>query len=390
MAKVWDLTRHPEHDAIGQTPLETEALVFRPDGRQLITASRGGRVQTWDAVAGLLVRERQLPMANQLVVPGAVAAFDPDGRRLAGLAAENPRIVRVWDVDSEAEPVPLRGHANAPIALRFSGDGRYLATAARNIATPSSHEVKVWRPTDGLVISEWTGAGKVWALDFSPDGRLLALTAIGRPVTVVDWRARQTVLEFASDGSATGVAFSPDGKQLASAERGAGVVRVWNVTGERARAEKQPLHTLRATDQEPYRLAYSPDGRRLAAVSRDAVKVWDAESGHPVITLRGAPRRHWDPAFNPQVAFSARRLAATNWDRSISVWDAEDLTPARVRDLRRAADERAASWHLDEAEACLARKDASGAAFHARYLRDSVVPPPLSSRRDDLLLAVGR
>src|SRR5262249_10835484 len=96
MAKVWDLTRHPEYDTIGQTPAEAEAMAFRPDGQQLLTATLGGHLQTWDAVAGVLVGERRVAMTDRLASPAVVAAFDPGGRFLAGLAAEDPRVVKVW------------------------------------------------------------------------------------------------------------------------------------------------------------------------------------------------------------------------------------------------------------------------------------------------------
>jgi WD40 repeat protein len=329
-------------------------------------------------------------MTAQLRSPAAVAAFDPAGRFLAGLAAADPHVLKVWDVETAAERVALRGHTKVPLALRFSRDGRYLASAGWGPAAPT-HEVKVWGAADGRPLAEWTGDGRVWGLDFSPDGRLLALAGPGGSVTVVDWRTREAVLDVAGDEQTVSVVFSPDGKQLATAGRGGDVAKIWDVTGDRSRATGQPRHTLRGFDQ-PFGLAYSPDGRRLAAVSRDAVKVWDAETGHEVLTLRGAPRRHWDPAFNPQVTFSpdGRRLAATNWDKTVSVWEAEEQSTARAKDLRRAAAARAPAWHLYEAEACVGRKDKAGAAFHARYLRDVALPEPLLSRRDRLLRATGR
>jgi WD40 repeat protein len=144
-------------------------------------------------------------------------------------------------------------------------------------------------------------------------------------VTVVDWRTREAVLNAAGDEWAMAVAFSPDGKQLASAEAGGAGLKIWDLPQGAGRSAGRPRHTLRGFDH-PFGLAYSPDGRRLAAVSRDAVKVWDAETGHEVLTVRGAPRKHWDPAFNPQVTFSPKggRLAATNWDKTISVWEAKE------------------------------------------------------------------
>jgi WD40 repeat protein len=339
MAKVWDLTRHPEYGTIGRTPAEAEAMAFRPDGRQLLTVTLGGRLQTWDAVAGVLVSERRVAMTDRLTSPAVVAAFDPGGRFLAGRAAEDRRVLKIWDVGAEADPVALSGHTKVPVALRFSRDGCFLASAAWGGAAAPAHEVKVWDVAGGRALAEWAGDGRVWGLDFSPDGRLLAAAGPGRSVTVVDWRTRETVLDVAGDGGATAVAFSPDGKQLASAERDGAVVRVWDVPEGDSRSAGQPRHVLGGFGQ-PFALAYSPDGRRLAAVSRDAVKLWDAATGHEVLALRGAPRKPSDPAFNPQVTFSpdGRRLAATNWDKTVSVWEAEEPSAARARDLRGADD----------------------------------------------------
>ena len=77
-------------------------------------------------------------------------------------------------------------------------------------------------------------------------------------------------------------------------------------------------------------LAFSPDGKRLAGASRDLIKMWDAETGVEVLTLRGAPQRYRDPPFNARVIFhpDGTRLAGTNWNESISVWDAR-RTPTR-------------------------------------------------------------
>jgi WD40 repeat protein len=139
-------------------------------------------------------------------------------------------------------------------------------------------------------------------------------------------------------------------------------------------------------------LCFSPNGRRLAGISRDLVKLWDVGTGLEVLTLRGAPQRHWDPSFNPRVIFSpdGKRLVGTNWDESISIWEAEvlpdDNAVARHQAARRrAADARAPYWHLQEAEDCLEQNNPVAALFHLNRVGSVELPAPLQVRKERLL-----
>jgi WD40 repeat protein len=136
-------------------------------------------------------------------------------------------------------------------------------------------------------------------------------------------------------------------------------------------------------------LAYSPNGRRLAGASRDAIKLWDTETGVEVLTLRGAPQRFHDPPFNARVVFhpDGTRLVGTNWDESISVWDAppiRDENDMRDRYLarRQAAEGRALLWHLQEAEHCVEHKSLNAAQFHLERLRNKALSLPLRERAE--------
>jgi WD40 repeat protein len=119
--------------------------------------------------------------------------------------------------------------------------------------------------------------------------------------------------------------------------------------------------------------------------------MWDVQTGVEVLTLRGAPQRYRDPPFNARVVFhpDGSRLAGTNWNESISVWNApphtdEDGLLRQRMARRRDADERALFWHLLQAEHCLEHEhmSSSAAKFHLNRLDAAVVPPLLRQRAD--------
>jgi WD40 repeat protein len=436
--KVWDLTRHPEYgtfartrgqregivkvrDLLGradvaaseQTYPDIEALAFSPGGDRLVSVTVEGRVQTWDAATGVLVGQLSVPLSGELVSPAVLAALSPGGEYLAAPAGDgkNPggwegsRVVKVWDTASGAEVAALAGHTQPVFCVRFSDDGKKLVSCGGDVKdSAGAHEVRVWDMPSGKLLATLPGRGQVHGAALSPDGRWLALARHDGGVALVEWaRPRRTVLVPAHEGAVGAVAFSPvalpgpPGKRpkgprwlLASAGVKDQKVHLWDLSGLNEKPLKLPTsaHPLAAP---PYLcdLAFSPDGRRLAGVSRDVVKMWDATTGHEVLTLRGAPQRHLDPAFNPRVRFSpdGKRLAATNWDETISVWEAE-LPPdeAAVAQhqaaMRRAAAERGPLWHLQEAEDCRAHNNRDAARFHLRWLEGVPLLAPLQARKD--------
>jgi WD40 repeat protein len=67
-------------------------------------------------------------------------------------------------------------------------------------------------------------------------------------------------------------------------------------------------------------VAFSPDGKRLASGSYDTtVRVWDAQSGQEVLSLKGHTDPVWSVAFSPD----GQRLASSSWDQTVKVWDAQ-------------------------------------------------------------------
>jgi WD40 repeat protein len=121
---------------------------------------------------------------------------------------------------------------------------------------------------------------------------------------------------FESAGPVRALAFDATGDRLAAATD-SGAVGVWQTAPGRW-LHGQPIEGPPGLGG----LAFHPDGSRLAGVTRGRVQVWDVPSGQTVVTLRGAEQRPHDNGFNPRVARSpdGRRLAASQWNRTVSVW----------------------------------------------------------------------
>jgi WD40 repeat protein len=388
--KVWDLTRASEKPAEGQTGPDVEALAFDADGTSLVSVTVGGRLQVWDAESGLLKGQRQLALGDELVSPAVLADFAPGGRRLAARARADARLVLAWDVASGETVAAYRGHTLPVYCVRHSGDGRRLVTCGGDPGRADQpHEVKVWDAATGAELATFAGQGLLVSAALDRSGRWLALGGQDGAVLLADVTAGSAVVHVAGHkGLVTALAFSPDGTRLASAGLDR-QVRVWNVT-DSSSGREPALQAARALAAPDFLcdLAFSPDGRRLAGASRDVVKMWDFDQGQEVLSLRGAPQRHWDPPFNPRLAFSpdGRRLAATNWDESISLWEAatpaDDDAALRQRAARqRAAELRTPFWHLQAAEDCLEHHNRSAALFHFERIGDDPLPAALQDRK---------
>jgi WD40 repeat protein/tetratricopeptide (TPR) repeat protein len=317
--KVWDAHTGQELVSLRGHADLVSSVCFSPDGLRLATASWDRTVKVWDAQTG---QDRRTLKGHTAAVDGV--CFSPDGRRLA--TASYDMTVRVWDAQDEPELLMLRGHTDSVTAVCFSPDGRRLATAARD------KMVKTWDAQTGQELLALKGhAGRVVGVCFSPDGKRLASASEGKTVKVWDGQTGQELLTLQGHSNGvTGVCFSPDGRRLASASYypdggdARGELKVWDArTG-------QDLLTLRGLTSVARSVCFSPDGRRLATACGGAldaqkrllpgeVKVWDAQTGHEQLTLKGQARGGGSVCFSPD----GRRLATDSLDQTVKLWDVQ-------------------------------------------------------------------
>lgn len=181
VARVWDIGRGRPLGAPFRMSSTPVYAAFSPDGRSLLTVSPG------DARLWSLRQRRQVSLEGgglTVVAFGGptgyslfgVADFAPDGRMtLAGRRAAS-----VFD-ELGRRIALLRGHTGPITVVRFSPNGRLLATASLDGTT------RIWDPRTARSLAVFTAhLGPVNALAFSPDGKLLVTAASDG--TAIVWR----------------------------------------------------------------------------------------------------------------------------------------------------------------------------------------------------------
>ena len=118
------------------------------------------------------------------------------------------------------------------------------------------------------------------------------------------------------------VAFSPDGKRIITASDDK-KVRVWDAeTGK-------SLRTLKAHADTIWFASFSPDGKRIVTASEDkTVRIWNAETGGDLRTLEG----HSGPVMSAVFSQDSARIVTASDDKTAVIWNAN--TGERVMTIK--------------------------------------------------------
>ena len=140
------------------------AVTFTPDSKQVITADENGLINLWNVENG--------EKSNCFGTKGAILsiAVSPDGKYLVAGNEEGNHSV-VWDLTTQTQVATL-DQAGRINAVQFSKDGKLLATGS------SEATVYLWNVEDGTFSrsgNELLVNGEVTSMDFSPDNKHLAV-----------------------------------------------------------------------------------------------------------------------------------------------------------------------------------------------------------------------
>jgi WD40 repeat protein len=281
--------------------------------------------------------------------------FAPHGRILAVAGSEvdergSPGAL--WDLADPAHPRRLGAigplvwhrHANTITDLAFDRSGTILATARDGFGPAATlWDVRDRRGPHRLAETpRGFQSGTLWAVDFSPDGRLLATASKDNSVAL--WRIGRGEPAYLSRwaGSPSDpmvVRFHPGGRMLMSGTLTSSVA--YDVA---APGRIRPLPPLAGTNTSGVdELAFSPDGRTMVmAGSSDTVTIWDVSRPDAPVKLADLADQH---TAITALAFSAdgRRFLTGGGDGSVQQWSTTDAThpaeqvwrDARLKDVSR-------------------------------------------------------
>lgn len=200
---------------------------FDASGKYLFAGAHDNHMHRW-----------HLPLDKKGTLEGHTSwirrfAFHPDQKTLITGAYEGKLI---WWTFRDDKPVPIRSvnaHRGFVRGVAISPDGKYVVTGGND------NLVKVWNATDGKLLAELPGHKRhVYNVAFHPNGKhfvsgdlmgVLKKWDVGTWKHVADFEGSDILVgwdtKFQSDcGGIRGIDFSPDGKTLAVA----GITEVTN------------------------------------------------------------------------------------------------------------------------------------------------------------------
>ena len=263
---------------------------------------------------------------------GESVAFSPDGKRIVSGGRDTK--IRILNAGTGQLERVLEGHSRDGTGERvrsvaFSPDG------GRIVSGGSDATIRIWNAETGQIerVLQFH-TNRVNSVAFSPDGKRIVSGGLGGRILI--WNADtgevvRTVRAANSNSGVNSVAFSPDGGRMVS---GVSVpshvgspdasIRIWNAeTGE-------VVHTLRGHSFSVTSVAFSPDGKRIVSGGNDAtIRIWNADTGEVVRTIQ-VRQKVSSVVFSPDgkhivsgSEYPGGMNYADNMRKTMQIWNAE-------------------------------------------------------------------
>jgi WD40 repeat protein len=349
--KLWDAASGRLLRSIQAHGGAVKWLAITPDNNSVVSIGEGSQrdgsgdrsVKVWDIASGRLLRSistnvnsAALSSDGRFVVTGeersiSVWSFDT-GALLRRIRSENNAInsvdaslgtkifsaswdgkLRFWNLQEGRLVRSINAHSPKAEAVAVSPDGRFVVSGdskdygAKTIQTRRS--LKVWDAASGRLLRSLSGQeGDVESILFSPDGKYVLSSGLGKPVL---WDFASGKLLYQLDAFARAV-FNPNGRAILSGQYVQNIVSSWNLKS--GRKDRDLARNVTAKY-----FAFSPDGARLFGAYNSRVIVFEGRNPPRLFGL------HEDPTLmgimDMKISKSGRMLATGAWNGTLKLWD---------------------------------------------------------------------
>ena len=281
------------------------SVCFSTDGRFLVSAGFDEVIRLWDMVSGDCIRT----IAGHSSWVRSVM-FSNDGELL--ISGGDDQTIKVWEANSGQCLKTFQGYAHLFLSLDVHPSLRFFVSGSKDSA------IRFWNIDTGECIHSFDGDAEwVNCVRFSPDGKLLATNYSDRGtlyVSIWDIESSKRVSRLSEEAcSRKGrvLLFTQDGRSLITGSDDA-VIKIWDVATGKCLKELNG-HTAKIST-----ISISSSSNLLASAGEDCnIRLWNLESYEEVNCWNAHTSGVWSIDFHPD----GKRLVSGSRDHHIAVWD---------------------------------------------------------------------
>jgi WD40 repeat protein len=258
-----------------------------------------------------VIKPRQTMRGHTKQVNGVVHLAD--GRRI--ITGSSDGSLRLWDLESGAQiGKKWRNEYDAVWSMAMSPNGKTIATGSGG----GDNSVKLWDIETSKVISKWTGHTiVVCALCWSADGERVASGSWDGTARVWDVNTGKTILRIKTrHDRVVAVMYSPDSSKLATGGDKKDAVKIWD-------AETGELLTTLKHDPFVNSLTWTSDGKKLISGSDELIRIFDTATWQQIAILKG----HTSFVNAISLSQNNRFLASASYDKTARLWNLDTNLP---------------------------------------------------------------